>query len=99
MDFIRPRQRPIPRCRQQNPLYSLMSIGDFPLLSLPICGKDCIVGAMHFTWNLEVLMSNEHPPERKKKKSGGGGFVFYALFVFTALAVGLVVILMRSKGY
>jgi hypothetical protein len=54
---------------------------------------------MHFTWNLEVLMSNEHPPERKKKKSGGGGFVFYALFVFTALAVGLVVILMRSKGY
>ena len=44
-------------------------------------------------------MSNENPPERKKKKSGGGGFVFYALFVFTALVVGLVVILMRSKGY
>ena len=44
-------------------------------------------------------MDNENSPERKKKKSGGGGFVIYAIFVFTALAVGLVVILMRSKGY
>lgn len=44
-------------------------------------------------------MENEKSPGRKKKKSGGQGFVIYALFVFSALAVGLVVILMRSKGY
>jgi hypothetical protein len=44
-------------------------------------------------------MDNENSLDRKKKKPGGGGFVIYALFVFTALAVGLVVILMRSKGY
>ena len=47
----------------------------------------------------EVVMENEKSPGRKKKKSGGQGFVIYALFVFSALAVGLVVILMRSKGY
>lgn len=44
-------------------------------------------------------MKNEGSADRKKKKSGGQGFVIYAIFVFTALAVGLVVILMRSKGY
>ena len=44
-------------------------------------------------------MENDTSPDRKKKKPGGQGFVIYALFVFTALAVGLVVILMRSSGY
>jgi hypothetical protein len=43
-------------------------------------------------------MENEESPNQKKKKTGGQGFVIYAIFVFTALAVGLVVILMRSKG-
>ncbi len=43
-------------------------------------------------------MENEESPEQKKKKPGGQGFVIYAIFVFAALAVGLVVILMRSKG-
>ena len=43
-------------------------------------------------------MKNEESPDQKKKKSGGQGFVIYALFVFTALAVGLIVILMRTKG-
>ena len=42
-------------------------------------------------------MDKENSPERKKKS--GGGFLIYALFVFTALAVAIVVILRRSKGY
>ena len=43
-------------------------------------------------------MESENSLDRKKMKSAGGGFLFYALFVFTALAVALVVILVRSKG-
>ena len=44
-------------------------------------------------------MENEGIPGPEKEKNRGAGLlVIYAIFVFTALAVGLVVILMRSKG-
>jgi hypothetical protein len=36
--------------------------------------------------------------QKEKKKPGGSGFVFYAVFVFGALAAGLVIILMRSNS-
>lgn len=38
------------------------------------------------------------PDHEKKKKPANSGFVFYALFVFAALAAGLIVILMRSNS-
>ena len=65
---------------------------------MPIFWKGSKVGAMIVLLDQEVCMDKENSPERKKKKSGGG-FLIYALFVFTALAVALVVILRRSKGY
>ena len=36
--------------------------------------------------------------ERKKKKSPIAGFLPFAIFVFAALAVGLIVILIRSRA-
>lgn len=42
-----------------------------------------------------------NPPKKHQKKnkpSGTSGFFAFAIFVFTALAVGLVVILMRSQA-
>jgi len=45
------------------------------------------------------MENRQSPPNpEKKKKSAGSGFVFYALFVFAALAAGLIVILMRSQS-
>jgi len=38
------------------------------------------------------------PDHEKKKKRNGSGFIFYAIFVFTALGAGLIVILMRSQS-
>ena len=40
----------------------------------------------------------QEKPEKKTQHSGGGAFIGYAVFVFTVLAVGLYVILVRSKG-
>jgi len=43
---------------------------------------------------------NHTPKEQQKKNkpSGSSGFFAFAIFVFSALAVGLVVILMRSQA-
>lgn len=38
------------------------------------------------------------PESSKKKKPAGSGFIFYALFVFAALAAGLIVIVIRSQS-
>ena len=37
-------------------------------------------------------------PEKKTQGSSGAAFIGYAVVVFTVLAVGLYVILVRSKG-
>jgi hypothetical protein len=38
------------------------------------------------------------PDSKKKNKTAGSGFIFYAVFVFAALAAGLIVIIMRSHS-
>jgi hypothetical protein len=38
------------------------------------------------------------PKKLIKKKPGGSGFLPFAIFVFTALAVAVVVILIRSQA-
>lgn len=41
----------------------------------------------------------QEKPEKQPQQSGGGGaFIGYAVVVFTVLAIGLYVILVRSKG-
>jgi hypothetical protein len=40
----------------------------------------------------------EKEQQKKKKPSGSSGFLPFAIFVFAALAIGLVVIIMRSQA-
>jgi hypothetical protein len=44
------------------------------------------------------MNNTKKEPQKKNESSGSSGFLPFAVFVFTALAVGLVVILLRSQA-
>lgn len=44
------------------------------------------------------MQSTSKHLKKEKKKQGASGFLPFAIFVFTALAVGLVVIILRSQA-
>ncbi len=72
------------------------------VLELPVSGKNCnVIGIdLDIQLTVEANMEAKKPQEQKKRKqkSGLAGFLPFAVVIFTALAIGLVIIILRSKA-